>query len=384
MNILVITATYPPSTNGVAVSTKRLVTALRLLGHRVVVVGPSHPGVHDNDYLALPTARIPLLGLSDYPLPLPPPARIFWRRLPAIQWDIIHVHHPFLMGTFALALRRHLDAPVVFTYHTQYDKYLDHLTFLPRRLRHFLYTSAVLKLCQKFDRVIATTRWLQKELEKVLGHGKVVYATTAGIAKPFLVSQTKKNLRGALKLPPSEPILLSVSRLSWEKRTDILLRGFLRWAEHHTKGRLLVIGDGGYRRALEKLAKAHRQGHRVLFMGKIPNENLPPWYSSADLFLYSAITDTVGINIIEAMSAGLPVVAPDHKTTRELIRSGYNGILCSTASDSMAQAIDEVLMNEKRLSYGAINTVREYLLERTVQRILTIYEEARQEFRSSK
>lgn len=381
MNILVITATYPPSANGVAVSTKRTVSALRTLGHRVVVIGPRHPhGNIDDDYVALPTAWIPVFGLRDYPIPLPQSLPIVLRRVPRLRWDIVHVHHPIIAGPYAQTIARALHVPVVFTYHTQYDVAMEHIALLPSWITRWYYERTIVETLKKFSGIIATTKWLQEALEKKIPDVPIYYVSTAGLPKPFRVDATKQELRSRLGIRRRGPIFLSVSRLSPEKRTDILIAGFLAWAAKHPEGDLVIVGDGGHRAHLEHIVAKSTFAHRVQFIGKIPNEQLPSWYSAADIFLYSSITDTIGINILEAMSAGLPVVAPDHKTSREVIVDGKNGRLYKGPPARMAQAIHSALRIQKRLSAGALVTSRLYALSRTTKSLCRVYESIRQQY----
>jgi len=288
------------------------------------------------------------------------------------------VHHPVIAGPFAIKLGKKLCVPVVFTYHTQYDQYIEHFVGLPqfmkRWLHKWIYQGVLLSTVRSFDGVIATTTWLKKILEKSISGTPVYYASTAGLTTPFLVSQSKQLLRKKLGLPLDEPVFLSVSRLSKEKRTDILLRGFLHWAQRHHKGILIIIGDGANRRHLEAIASRSPHHHRVKFMGKIPNEKLQSWYSSADVFLYSSITDTIGINILEAMSAGLPVVAPDHITTREIIVSGSNGVLYKGDASKMAKAIDMTIARRNIMAKQALAISKKYHISTTVRELMNIYE----------
>lgn len=387
MNILVITATYPPSANGVAVSTKRTVQALRNLGHRVFVYGPKLEAKRtDTEYMSAPTMRIPLFGLADYPIALPHSLGRMLRLLPKRRWDVIHVHHPVIAGPFAVRLGRMLHVPVVFTYHTRYDQYFDHLVGLPVSWRTFLhrwlYKGVLVSSLRRFNGVIATTRWLRTFLQKTIPDFPIYYATTAGLSHPFLLPGAKSSLRKQLGITVSGPLLLCVSRLSVEKRTVTLLRGFLYWAATHAKGTLVIVGDGGNRANLEALCRQSPHGSRVIFVGKILNEHLPIWYSSADLFLYSSITDTIGINILEAMSAGVPVVAPNHETTREVIVSGYNGILCAHNDSSMSKAIDAALKIRAKLSRGAKETARQYHIDTTIKQLVRVYEDIIRTYKS--
>ncbi len=381
MNILVITATYPPSANGVAISTKRSVTELRKLGHRVVVVGPSHRVPDEPGYVRIPTVSIPSQGFNDYPIAVPFTVTNLLKKLPRIAWDVIHVHHPVVVGPYALRIGRALGVPVVFTYHTQYDQYLDHLTILPKFVSRMLYRRSVLSILPRFDGIIATTRWLRHDLSARLTHPPVFYASTAGLDRSFAASESKGTLRNMLGLTGNGPYFLSVSRLSREKRIDILLSGFVAWATANPAGYLVVVGDGSYRKKLEAYASATPVAARIRFTGKIANGDLPSWYGAADYFLYGSITDTIGINILEAMSAGLPVIAPDHVTTREIIRPGINGVLWRGQPDGMGQAIATAMRNRATLSRGALVTAGQYRIETTTADLVRIYETVSRSYR---
>lgn len=375
-----ITATYPPSANGVAISTKRTVMELRKLGHRVVLYGPKRIPVNDDpDYIEAPTIRTKLFGLFDYPIAFPLPIPLILRSLPPVQWDIIHVHHPVIAGPFAIRLGRRLHVPVVFTYHTRHDQFIEHFISMPayirEKMRSWMFRDNWAFAFQSFDGIIATTRWLSVLLKKRISKTDIYYGSTAGLSHTFFVRASRAALRRKLNLPVSGPLFLSVSRLSKEKHTEILIHGFLGWADMHPKGDLVIVGDGGNRAYLEGIVRESAHRKRVHFIGKIPNEQLPSWYSTADIFLYSSITDTIGINILEAMSAGLPVVAPDHATTREIIVSGTNGVLYKGDESHMAKAIDTALSTRHVLSRNARITAKQYNISRTIRDVVSIYEQ---------
>ncbi len=374
MKILIITATYPPSANGVAISTARTVQALRSLGNQVGIVGPNIVRTNDRDYFPLPTIRIPFFGLKDYPIAIPKLLPTQMQTIREEKWDIIHVHHPFMFGDFAIWLGKEISAQVVFTYHTQYDKYIEALAWLPRGLKKIIYDKFVLRVLDLFDGVIATTKWLRNDLRKIVKDGKrVYYVSTAGLLHDYHTSASLQEAKSRTNLNLETPIFLCVSRLSAEKKADILLRAFFSWADRHEVGNLVVIGDGSYRSGLEAMAKLHPQGSRVLFLGKIPNENLSFWYSLATVFLYSSITDTIGINIIEAMSAGLPVVAPRHITTEEVIKNDYNGILTDSSPQAMGEGMQAAVIEKERLSIGAYRTSQGYDAMRLAKRLMRVY-----------
>jgi 1,2-diacylglycerol 3-alpha-glucosyltransferase len=376
MNILVVTATYPPSANGVAVSTMRTVTELRRLGHTVAVIGPDHGKKSDTDYMALQTIRnIPFLP-RDYPVIVPSLTLYQMHTMQKRSWDIIHVHHPKPLGTLALSIGLSLNAPVVFTYHTQHDLNLEtHFGWLSAGIKKWIYHIVVKNLCFRVNGVIATTRWLQVSLQKKFPHQKIYHASTAGLESLFYVKDEKSILRKKHAIPSDSPVFLVVSRLSKEKNIPYILSAFSQWAKRHDKGILVLVGDGLYKEHLMKLVRKNRFKSRMIFIGNILNDQLADWYSMSDIFLYSSTTDTIGINILEAMSARLPVVARNHITSREVIRTGYNGILAGRGIAGYVKAMDAALKERKKLSYGARETAKQYMIKNTTKDLIRIYED---------
>jgi len=383
MNILIITATYPPSVNGVAVSTMRTVSQLRRLGHTVTIIGPDHKDNPDPDYIAFQTIRNMPFVPRDYPVIVPTLSASQMKRLQKQKWDIIHVHHHKPVGSLALSLGELIHAPVVFTYHTQYDQYLEtHAGWLPTSIKKWLYYITVKDLCLRVNGVIATTKWLQRALEKKFPRQHIYYASTAGLASTFYVSETKNTLRHKHSTPLNIPIFLVVSRLAKEKNISYILSAFFLWAKKHENGMLLIVGDGLYKSHLEGLSQKSQYASRIRFLGNIPNNQLSAWYSMSDVFLYSSITDTIGINILEAMSARLPVVAINHITSREVLRTGHNGILATRGIKGFADAMEQTLRDMKKLSSGGSETAKEYFIQKTTDDLLCIYKDVIARFHS--
>lgn len=380
MNILMITGTYSPSANGVAISTARSVSELRRKGHTVLVIGPHRPGVVHDGYLSFPTSHgLPFMP-ADYPLVLPFLASNLKNSLSGRNWDVIHVHHPSVVARFALDVRRTLDVPMVFTYHTTYDTYIDNLfRWLPNLFRQRIYQSEILSVLEKMDALLATTRWLEKDLKRRFTN-PIYHVTTAGLTHTYLSHENKTKLRRIRQLPVNEPVFITVSRLTRLKNLHILIDAFAHWFKLRKKGYLIVVGDGEARSALEQQAKKIGVEQRVRFVGKIHNQDLPPWYSLADVFLYSSMTDTIGVNIIEAMSAGLPVVAIDHISSREVINTS-NGVLVKNHPDAFARGMLQALRCKIKLSHGALATAKNYSIEKTTDVLLKTYTQVIYDFK---
>ncbi len=382
MKVLFVTATYPPSANGVAISTQRMAEALRSLGHQVAVIGPATGQSGETDYIAMPTIRMRGGRLSDYPVPIPwiSPARIEMLRSGA--WDIIHVQHPFAYGETALRMGRILAAPVVFSYHTRYDRYLETMRWLPRPIRSEIYDRGVLRMLPRFDAVVAVTKWMQVHLLGLLKRGSHVhYVSSAGLPNPFQSNDMQSTTALKTELALQAPVFLSVTRLSPEKNTERLVQAFLYWAERHETGAYVLIGDGPERTQLERVAQGHPQGSRVVFRGQVPNRDLPVWYTLATVFLYSSHSDVSALNIIEAMSAGLPVVSPRNPTADELIQGNYNGILTEPSAAAISEGMQQAVERLPVLSAGARRTSQAYDCRSLAEKLLDVYAGVIREFK---
>lgn len=369
MNILFVTATYAPSTNGVALSTARIAEELQRLGHTIGIVGPQTDHM-PNDILYFPFPVIknfPFLP-RDYPLPIP---FLTWQKrkaIKAIPWNIVHVQHPSAM----IHVARSLGSPVVFTYHTQYDAYIDHHGWwLPASVRKFLYTKSVLEPIQKTDGIIVLVRWFTGRIERHVRPVPVYYVPTTGIP-PFFFQESHTIPRRATSL--SRPLFLAVSRLSKEKNLGFLLSVIKHWRQTHKKGELVIIGDGRKKKALQKQTQTLGIASHVRFLGNVSDQELATWHRSSDLLLFTSVTETSPMTILEAMAGGLPAVTVDCEATREIVVHGKNGMLVQNSPADFILTMERALKKRTRLSKGAQMTARLHTLSRSAKKLLIVYE----------
>lgn len=372
MNILIITLTYKPSLNGVAIYTSRLVKWLRKNGHSVWVIGPKVKNLHDPQYLSLPTIfDVPFVP-SDYPVALPIITNKQMKNLATVKWDIIHVQHPSIFTKFAVSLGQKLSAPVVFTYHTHYEQYIQtFVNWLPEFTQKDIYEKQVLDVCNEVQAVFVNTPWIKDMLRHKITTPTYL-SPTSGLEKLFYKPDSKVNSRKLLKLPEGKPIFLSVARLDKVKNIDFIIRAFAQWKKRHS-GYLMLVGDGNERATLESLVKKLRLGSSVRFVGPIANTDISVWYNSADVFLFASTTDTLGISLIEALSAGLPVVAKKYPATESLIIPGKNGYLTKNTLNDYVKFMELAYANIQEMQPYSIETAKSYLLDKVMQELLNNY-----------
>lgn len=375
MNILFVTATYPPSANGVANSVQRFARALTDLGHTVGVVGPASGTESDVriTYIRLPTLPRVSGAFKDYPLAIPI-VSVIANQLNAVSWDVVHVHHPSYFARAAIRIAKERRIPVLFTHHTQYETYIHH--FLKRGLlSRWIYRRHVMDIIGDVDAVIAPSRWMQQYLSQFERMVSLHYVSSAGLTEDFFVPVKKQDV-----MLFERPIFLLAMRLSREKNIPLAISAFHSWRSRSGKGILLIIGTGEQERAIRDLVTRLGIQKQVTFLGKQKNVHMPFWYRSADLLLYPSLSEVAPLTILEAQASGLPIVAVDHPAIREFIQDGKTGIITKSTIAEFASGIERALVNKQRISRAAKIYAHAYHITRTARTLFSLYAKVKKRY----
>jgi len=297
----------PPSINGIVVALEALRAGLRAYGHEVLMVAPSGRVDARLPSCPLPTTR-------DYRLVLP---WVFPSVLRAMgSLDIIHSHSMFGVGDVAYRIARMQGIPYVQTYHTRLESYL-HYVPLPRAvLRGYLH--ARIRHCfRRADSVLVPTQAIADQLRDAAATTPLVVAPNGIMLETFFAVADRGAIRTRYGIGVTERIALCVSRLGREKSLEQIIRAF---AQAPTDMRLVLVGDGPERLALEALAEQEGIASRILFLGRIAPSQIAEVYTAADLFLFASRSETQGLVLVEALAAGLPILAVDTSVTREVLQ----------------------------------------------------------------
>lgn len=325
---------YLPRVSGVVHSLHALAGALRTQGHRVVIAAPHAPGYTDRDpdVVRFPSVRPP--HQPDFPLavPLAPAA---WRRLRQEPFDIVHTHTPFLMGAVAKRLADRLRAPLVFTHHTLYDEYVHYAPFVSRRIGVPAVRAYVTGYANRCAAVIVPTRWMVDRLREQGVTAQLAVVPTGVLDPELMASLDPSGVRDAYGIPPGRTLVVTASRLGKEKSVDLVLQAFARIAAARD-ATLLLVGGGPEEDALRDLAGRLGVQSRTVFTGLLPHRRALECVAAGDVFLYASQTETQGIVVIEAMAAGVPVVAADAGGVADAVRHGVTGYLVPAQADAMA------------------------------------------------
>ncbi len=380
MKIGLFTNTFLPHVGGVARSTQTLLEDLRRLRHRVLVVAPAFAQGAAPRRIERSVERVPAVqnfNGSDFSVRLPLGAALN-QRLNAFQADLIHAHHPFLLGDTALRVGAERGAPVVFTHHTLYEQYTHYVPFDSPTLRDF-----VVELSTRFanccEGVIAPSESIA-DLITTRGVQAPIRVIPTGIETTKLAAGRRERWRRKLDLRPDDVLIGHVGRLAPEKNLAYLAEALARCLRRNDHAHALIVGDGPSRPEMEKTFGAQRVLHRVHFAGQQTGRALVDAYAGFDGFAFASHSETQGMVLAEAMAAANPVIALNASGVREVVTDGTNGrLLASDASpEAFARALTQLVRNadaRARWTDAAPRTAARFDRRRTAREVVDYYAE---------
>jgi glycosyltransferase involved in cell wall biosynthesis len=332
LHIAIVTETYPPEVNGVAMTLGRMVQGLLARGHRVSLTRPRQHAGDMPPASAMETTTLvrglPIPGYAGLKFGLPA-TRLFRRQWRAERPDVVQVVTEGPLGASAISAARDLGIPVVSEFHTNFHAYSRHYGFA------WLEDLVALHLRRLHNRsrmTLVPSHQLGVDLVR-RGYRGIRVVARGVDTRLFSPARRSDALRASWKVAGDDLVVAHVGRLAPEKNLPLVLSTFEAIQRFAPRARLLLVGDGPLRK---KLAQTHPQH---IFAGMRHGEDLAAHYASADLFLFPSMTETYGNVTLEALASGLPVVAYRMAAAAELIRHGDNGMLASPgASDQFVRA----------------------------------------------
>ncbi|KMQ52512.1 Glycosyl transferase, group 1 [Chitinispirillum alkaliphilum] len=375
MNIIMLTNTFLPFVGGVEKSVDSFSAGLRKLGHRVKIVAPSYKGYNETDENVIRVPALQQFNGTDFSVQLPVPG-ILKSNLKTFTPHIVHSHHPYLLGDTALRLAAQLRVPVVFTFHTYYERYTHYVPGNSPALRRFVRALATgyANLC---DCVIAPSQSVADEIRNrgVVSPMKVI---PTGIS---LSDYSKGDGRGFRKRNgiPSRAFLVGfISRIAQEKNVEFLAKAVKFFLRKNKNAHFLVVGDGPCREKVMGLFAQSEFSDRFHYCSTLCGTDLIDAYHSLDVFSFSSHTETQGLVLTEALAAGVPVVALDVPNVREIVKDKFNGRLVGSENvecfaHNLSWVAERSGVKRAMLRENALSSVKEYDFECCVKKVHDIY-----------
>lgn len=377
MNIVMMTNTYQPIIGGLERSVETLTREFRGQGHRVLIVVPEiEKGSRGRSERGI--FRVPAIthyNHTQFPLQLPVPSALS-AVLRSFAPDIIHSHHPFLIGDTALRASASFGVPLVFTMHTMYEKYTHYLPLDSAALKRFIIHLATgyANLC---DHVIAPTTSVSGLLRR-RGVKTRLSVVPSGIRIEEFSRNRGGDFRGEAGIPAEAFVVGSVSRIAREKNIDFLIRALAGLMEERAEVHFLLVGAGPLARQVRLFFERKTMLRRLHLPGPLRGKRLAEAYRSMDVFAFSSLSETQGIVLAEAMAAGVPVVALDAPGSRDIVEDGVNGRLLAAGDErAFARALDQVRgldqSGREAMRNGCLRAARRFSSPRIACRVLNIY-----------
>ena len=335
LRVAVVSETYPPEVNGVAITVDRLVRGLQARNHDIQVIRPRQ---HALDQAAAhdPLEHVLMRGL---PIPRYPhlrmglPAKNALLKLWTVRRpDVVHIATEGPLGWSALQAARKLKLPVSSDFRTNFHAYSRHYGagWLHKPIAAYLR-----KFHNRADCTLVPTPQLANELQ-TMGFERLLVVARGVDTQRFHPAHRSTDLRAAWGADASTRVVLSVGRLAAEKNLSLLTEAFEAMRHVDPRLKLVVVGDGPERAALQARCPD------AILAGPRRDADLATHYASADIFLFPSLTETYGNVTPEALASGLAVVAFDYAAAAELIRHGDNGLLAPVgdASAFIHRAVD--------------------------------------------
>ena len=319
MKLSLITETFPPEINGVAMTLHRVVDGLIDRGHTVEVVCPERPEraafLADARFTLRAVPGLPIPGYGDLRFGLPAAGRLrqAWR---AQRPDLVHIATEGPLGASASRVARQLGLPFVTTFHTNFHSYSGHYGYGFLRARIFWWLKRVRRSSL---RTFVPSEELLEELRR---EGFERLSVLSRGVDTVLCDPARRDdvLRASWGVAPDQPVALYVGRVAGEKNLPLTVEAWERMRAHRPGLPLVVVGDGPARASLA----ARHPG--IIFTGPQRGEALARHYASGDVFLFASTTETFGNVVTEAMASGLVVLAFDYAAARRHLRNGENGL----------------------------------------------------------
>ncbi|MDH3691951.1 MAG: glycosyltransferase [Gammaproteobacteria bacterium] len=375
--------TFIPHVGGVARSIETFTSEYRKRGHRVLVVAPMFDRVPAQEHEVIRIPAIQHFNGSDFSVALPIPGRLS-SAVQEFRPDIVHSHHPFLIGATALRIAHSHELPLVFTHHTKYEDYTHYVPGNSQAMKRFVIrlTTNYANLC---DQVFAPSESIAG-LIRERGVQAPIAVVPTGVSLTRFSAGNGSQFRRSVGIPDDAFVVGHLGRLAKEKNLEFLAKAvaiFIGETKSARKSCFLLIGQGPMKVVIQEIFSQHACSDLLYTAGILDSSEVASAYRAMDVFAFTSKSETQGMVLTEAMASDVPIVALDAPGVREVVRDRCNGRLLDVEGiDTFCSALRWIadLSAGERTSVAqeVRNTALEFSMERVTDRALALYQQVRE------
>ncbi|MEN8108180.1 MAG: glycosyltransferase [Pseudomonadota bacterium] len=375
MNIVMLTNTFTPHIGGVARSVEAFTAEYRRRGHQVLVAAPEFPGMPQDEIDVVRIPAIQNFNGSDFSVVLPV-SGLLTGVLDKFAPDIIHAHHPYLLGVTALRIARYRNLPLVFTHHTLYEEYTHYVPGDAPRLRRFIIEAAT-RYANLADQVFTPSESIMILLRD-RGVATPITVVPTGVQAEHFAQGNGGRFRRAMGIPEDAFVVGHLGRLAPEKNLEFLAEAVAAYLKTTSRAHFLVIGTGLSEMTIREIFTREGLDARLYIAGVLGHKQLADALHAMNLFAFASKSETQGMVLTEAMAAGLPVVALDANGVREVVRDYRNGRLLHEESikafvSAMQWVAGLPVKQYRELERAAHETSEAFSMSRSADKALACY-----------
>lgn len=328
MRIGFFTDTYFPQVSGVATSIRTLKNELEKQGHEVYIFTTTDPDADEfeKDIVRMPS--VPFISFTDRRIVV----RGLWfayQIAKELELEIIHTHTEFGTGFLGKMVANRLRIPVIHTYHTMYEDYLHYIAngkvVRPSHVKHFIkmFVNHSTGVVCPSKRVVDTLKRYEVDVPmRIIPTGIDV----ARFVRSDITKDDTDQLRGKLGIAEDDLMILSLSRISYEKNIHVIVQQFPEILMSYPNARLVIVGKGPYREDLEELSRELGIEDYIQFTGEVPHEDVAYYYHAADYFVSASTSETQGLTYAEAIASGTQCIVEGNDYLNQLLSDDSLGI----------------------------------------------------------
>jgi len=363
MRILFVTASYLPTANGVTYHISSTAHALRKMGHKIFILAPSFPGYQDRDEDVIRYPSLPNPFVKNYPVGIP---FLSLKKLKRLKIDVVHTHHPLIVGQAASQMAEKISKPLFFTAHTQYEQYLNYYFPKGYDITSRMLIKDLVNISQKAKGVICPSVNTEKRL---INHGiKNTVIINNGVEDFFFNKPQEK--------PFSSLTLAYTGRLDREKNPFELIKIARELKKLIPDFKFWILGSGLLFQKMQDQTLRLGLENNITFTGVIDRKLIPEIYKSVHLFITPSLSEVMPISILEAMASGIPTISLKNSGLEELVVDNQSGYVCEKNPRKIAEKIKEVSMNPKGyldLSLSTYNYAQNFTAKKTAEKLCNLY-----------